>query len=114
MPYDVSQCDDRIANGDVLWVPSETAAGPHGSAAVLMAAWPIAVNDGYVTDVTGSFDSPVAGATADDVAASMNATRGESPAFDWSPSLALARAVIAGDESPDIRRAILAGIDYRS
>jgi len=110
----MSQCDDRIANGDILWVPSETSAGPRGSAAVLMHAWPIAVNDGYVTDTTGSFDSPAEGATPDDVARSMNDTRGESPAFDWSPSLALARAVIAGTESPEVRRAILAGIDYRS
>lgn len=109
----MSQSDDRISNGDVLWVPSEVTAGPHGSAAVLMRAWPIAVNDGYVVDVTGRFDSPVPGATADDVAVSMNATRWESPAYDWSPSIALARDVIAGTESPEVRRAILAGIDYR-
>lgn len=111
--YDMSQCDDRIANGDVLWVPDETSAGPRGAVAVLMHAWPIAVNAGYVTDVTGSFHSPIEGATPDDVAASMNDTRGESPAFDWSPSLVLAAALVSGDESPEVRRALLAGRDYR-
>lgn len=111
--YDMSQCDDRIANGDVLWVPSETAAGQSGAVAVLMSAWPIAVNAGYVTDTTGSFNSPMAGTTPDDVAVSMNATRGESPAFDWSPSLALARLVIVDPTATEVRRAVAAGRDYR-
>jgi len=40
----MSQCSDEIKSGDVLWVPSE------GSAALLLGAWPVAVNENYITD----------------------------------------------------------------
>ena len=59
--YDASQTDDAIKDGDVLHVPSE------GSAAVLLAAWPTAVTEGYVPGVNGAFGAPAAGYTIEDV-----------------------------------------------
>lgn len=48
--YDVSQCDDRIQDGDILAVPSEGVVG------VLIKAWPVAA-----TPEAGKFHAPMDG-----------------------------------------------------
>ncbi len=74
--YDASQCRDEIADGDVLSVPSA------GVVAVLVAAWPVAVD----TDAPGEFHTLKQGAEW-----------GALEYGDYTVSVTVARAVLAGN-----------------
>lgn len=70
--YDVSQCDDRINDGDLLVVPTERVAG------VLVKAWPVAA-----TPEAGKFHAPQPGFDWADVEGD-NYTRSHKAAEAWA------------------------------
>jgi hypothetical protein len=89
--YDDAQTEDHIHDGDVLIVDGPT----EKSAAVLMGAWPITVNEDYVTDVDGVFHSPKPGFSAEDVTRDYVSRHADHEAGFYTESLRVARAELA-------------------
>lgn len=94
--YDSSQCLDHIRDGDVL-VVNDPYPPFEKSVAILMHAWPIAVNEGYVTDKDDSFrfDSPEPGKTLLDVIQGMRETFHEDAPDKYDESIRVAREELA-------------------
>jgi hypothetical protein len=88
--YDMSQCSDDIADGDVLVVN-----GKEKSVAVLMGAWPICCVEGFVTDRETHFDCPRPGNTFGDVYSEYVADYPKEQHPDYSASWRVALAELA-------------------